>query len=211
MIPLPSTTKVDRRLPKETLYRHMKLDAKQKDELVHGIERITVMNSIKASTVNLDDSADVHEILILRVELKRRILPKAAIEVIAKNNPHKLLFECIFERKEAYAVYRLDEIWFTQWCNSGECILSLEGESLSHAWNSYCAQVIFNSNDIKNVDAEIGRRRRLTQLDAEIAKLERQHGKEKQLARRNQLFRWLRQAKSEREKLVGSFLNSNED
>lgn len=40
MLGLPSTTEEGRRLPKEALYRNLKLTPKQKDAFVHGVERI---------------------------------------------------------------------------------------------------------------------------------------------------------------------------
>lgn len=51
--------------------------------------------------------------------------------------------------------------------------------------------------------ASVARKQKLATLDAEIEKLQRQHAKEKQMAKRNELFKKLKQAKRERDALVG--------
>ena len=63
MLGLPSTTEVGRRLPKEAFYRNLKLDARTRDEFVHLIESITIANSVKATTANLNAGERVHEIM----------------------------------------------------------------------------------------------------------------------------------------------------
>ena len=73
MLGLPSTTEVGRRLPKEAFYRNLKLDARTRGEFVHLIERITIANSVKPTTANTADGDNVHEIMVLNVELKRRL------------------------------------------------------------------------------------------------------------------------------------------
>ena len=205
MIILPSTTRVSRRLPKEAFYRRLKLDPKQKEEFVQIIDRVTVRNSIKASTVNVEDSAEVQEILVLIIELKREIVPILALEVIAKNNPHKLIFDCRFEDNTAYAIYRSGEVWTSQWFkeeSNEDLELRLIGGSLTKAWDSYCAQLLFDKDYVEDVESKISKSKLVRQLDFEIVYLERQHGKEMQTNRRNELFGRLRAALREREELM---------
>ena len=70
MLGLPSTTEVERRLPKEAFYRHLTLDAKIRRSFVDDIGAITVANSIKTATRGLADGEAVHEIMVVRLDLK---------------------------------------------------------------------------------------------------------------------------------------------
>lgn len=202
MIELPSTTRVGRRMPKERFYEQLKPTGKQRESFVRLIDSIAIKNSIKPSTMKIADGQNVHEIFLLGIILKEETLPFVVIETIAKANPHKILFLCSYGDEEAYAVYRQGKVWATKWLKSDEAKLVLSGDNLDSLWDSLCSQVIFGTADIANVDSEILTKRKIKTLDEEIARLERMHGKEKQIAKRNILFEELRKAKHEREILL---------
>ncbi len=185
MLGLPSTTEVGRRLPKEAFYRNLKLDARTRDEFVHLIESITIANSIKPSTANLDDGVNVHEIMVLDVRLKGDAQPTRAIEAIAGANPHKLVFRTMpagttyVLRKGLRSSATLDQ-------------LTLAGKSLDDAWDSVCAQVIFGDNDGANIDGRIELAAKKESLETEIAKLDAACRKARQINRKNELFAQLK-------------------
>jgi len=87
MLGLPSTTEVGRRLPKEAFYRHLTLDAKTRWSFVDDIGAITVANSIKTATRGLADGEAVHEIMVVRLDLKGDAELTGAIGAIAAANP----------------------------------------------------------------------------------------------------------------------------
>lgn len=190
MLGLPSTTEVGRRLPKEAFYRNLKLDARTRDEFVHLIESITIANSIKPSTANVDDGASVHEIMLLEIELKGAVQPTRAIEAIAGTNPHKL----IFHTTPGNVVYVL-----RRGLRSSESIdaLILAGRTLDEAWDSICAQVIFNDTDGTSIDRRIEHAKLVTELEAEIAKLDVACRKARQINRKNELFAKLKAKRHE--------------
>lgn len=190
MLGLPSTTEVGRRLPKEAFYRNLKLDARTRNEFVHLIESITIANSIKPTTANIDDGEHVHEIIVLDVHLKGDVQPMRAIEAIASANPHKL----VFYTEPTGTTYLL-----RKGMHSSEEIetLTLAGKTLDVAWDSICSQVILGDADGTNVDARVNLARRRNNLEAEIAKLDAACRKARQINRRNELFKSLRQKKSE--------------
>ena len=194
MLGLPSTTEVGRRLPKEAFYRNLKLDARTRDEFVHLIERITIANSIKASTANVDDGTTVHEIMVLDIELKGEAPPTRAIEAIAGANPHKLVFRTT-PKDTTYVLRKgLHE--------SGDVeALTLAGKTLDEAWDSICGQVIFGDADGSDIDARIERARRRAELETEIAKLDAACRKARQINRKNELFAQLKAKKRELEAL----------
>lgn len=190
MLGLPSTTEVGRRLPKEAFYRNLKLDAKTRDEFVHLIERITIANSVKPSTANVDDGASVHEIMVLEIELKSDVRPTRAIEAIAGANPHKL----IFYTTPGNVVYVLRHGLRSSVSTD---VLTLVGRTLDEAWDSICAQVIFNDTNGTNVDGRIERAKLVAELEAEIAKLDVACRKARQINRKNQLFAQLKARRRE--------------
>ena len=185
MLGLPSTTEVGRHLPKEAFYRNLKLDARTRDEFVHLIESITIANSIKPSTANVDDGASVHEIMVLDVRLKGDTQPMRAIEAIAATNPHKL----VFRTEPAGNTYVL-----RKGLRSSDALdsLTLWGKTLDAAWDSICAQVIFGDADGTDIVGRIELTAKRATLESEIEKLDAACRKARQINRRNELFAQLK-------------------
>lgn len=202
MIKLPSTTRIGRKMPKERFYEQLKLTSKQRESFVRLVDSIIIENSIKPSTMKIADGQNVHEIFLLDITLKEETLPSVVIEAIAKANPHRVLFLCSYGDTEIYAIYRQGKVWTTEWLNNGEAKLVLHGDSLDSLWDSLCSQVIFGSIDIQDVDGEIRMRQKTKALDEEIAKLERAHGKERQIGKRNALFEKLQEVRREKDALM---------
>ncbi len=189
-------------MPKERFYEQLKLTGRQRESFVRLVDSITIENSIKPSTMKIADGKNVHEIFLLEIALKEETLPSVAIETIAKANPHKILFLCYYGDEEAHAVYRQGKVWATKWTKSDEAKLVPHGDNLDSLWDTLCSQVIFGSVDIQDVDAEIKKRQKVKALDEEIAKLERAHGKERQIGKRNALFEKLQKARREKDALM---------
>lgn len=202
MISLPSTTYVGRKLPKEDFYRRLKLTSKQRDSFVSEIETITIANSLKPSTIRITDGEEIHEIFVIDLALKQSCVPTTVTEAIAKANPHKILFRSLHGGEERYSIRRFSKEWHTDWVPIDSETLFIQGESLDEIWDTLCAQVIFGDAGIKDVDSEMGKRQKIKRLDEEIAKLERAHGKEKQLGKRNVLFQKLQDARRERNEVA---------
>ena len=194
MLGLPSTTEVGRRLPKEAFYKNLKLDARTREEFVHLIERISIANSIKPSTANVEDGETVHEIMVLEVLLKSDEQPARVLEAIARANPHRLVFRTepggvtYVLRKRLHKTEAIDS-------------LTLAGRTLDAAWDSICAQIIFGDIDGTDLDARMERARRITELEEEIARLDTACRKARQINRKNELFTQIRKMKAELAKL----------
>lgn len=194
MLGLPSTTEVERRLPKEAFYRNLALDTKTREEFVRLIEKITVTNSVKPTTTALTDGERVHEIMLLDLELKGDEQPARAIEAIARANSHMLLFhtdpgDMVYVlRSGLHASNTVDSIVLT-------------GQTLDAAWDSICAQVIFGDVDGTDVDGRIERAKQRVNLEAEIEKLDAACRTAKQINRKNELFYQLKEKQRELEAL----------
>lgn len=89
MLGLPSTTEVVKggRIPKEAFYRNLTLPARVKESFVADVEGFRMANTVKVSTVNLPEGADVKEIAVLRVSLKGEEISLEVLNEIARTNP----------------------------------------------------------------------------------------------------------------------------
>lgn len=191
MLRLPSTTEVHVRLPKEAFYRNMRISASTKRDFVEGVESITVVNSIKPSTANVRDGGRVHEIMVVAVESRGDEAPKSVIETIFDANKAKML---IVEAPSGRIVLR----------HRGKAIhagpveqLLICGADLDAVWDSLLAQVVLGSTDGENVEALIERRERMEGLRTEIARLDSASRRERQVARKNELFALMREKQAD--------------
>lgn len=190
MLGLPSTTEVGKRLPKEAFYRNLKLDRRTRDEFVKLLDRITIANTIKPTTANLADGNNVHEIMLLVLDLKCEQAPLRAIEAIAESNPHKLVFHTLPD--EATYVYR-GGMHSSDHLNR----LILSGADMDEIWDSVVSQIVFGTVDGRNIDARIESAKRRIELEREIAVLDKKCRREQQISKRNELFGKLKEKQNE--------------
>lgn len=64
-------------------------------------------------------------------------------------------------------------------------------------WDCLCAQVILNSENGMDLDRRVADRTRIMRLNEDIAKLEKQHAKAKQIGQRNRLWNELQDKRKE--------------
>lgn len=189
MLGLPSTTEVDRVLPKRAFYEHLQLDPATRRSFVDDIESITVRNSVKPQTTGIPAGATVQEVLVLEVALKGATVPKAALTAIARSNPHRLLFACSWDGKACLAVL-LGSLVVGQWRDAGELALRLDPTGMDQTWDLMASQVAYGDEGRagETVEERHATDEKIARLKEQLAKVEAGHRKEKQFARRNRLF-----------------------
>jgi len=189
MLGLPSTTEVDRILPKKAFYEHLQLDSATRRSFVDDIESITVRNSVKPQTTGIPAGASVQEVLVLEVALKGKTVPEAALAAIARSNPHRLLFVCT-RGDEACLSVLLDTLVVGQWQDAAEITLKLDPTNMDRAWDVMASEAVYG--DEGRADETVEERHatdeKIERLKERLAKVEARHRKEKQFARRNRLF-----------------------
>lgn len=195
MLGLPATTEVDRRLPKEAFYRHMKVDAGTRRDLTGGVAAITVANSIKPVTTNIADGKTVHEILVLRIDPKGERVPERAVRLVSRATPNKAVI--VDGGSGDIAI-----------CEEGRLLgardverLALNGFDLDMVWDSMLAQVALGEFDGHNVWARIDRREKIDRLRAEVSALDTKARKERQIVRKNELFAQMKKKQAELRRL----------
>ena len=203
MFGLPSTATVNQPLPKTAFYQRLSLAAPVKDQFVHGIEGMRVVAAVKEATCGIPAAEGIEEISVLRVDLKSREVPERALDAIACAVPRKLLMTCCFEGATRLAVVRRGLHVSARWVPEDELDIALAGASLAEVWEGMCAQVLFDDASVADVDARLAREKRISELEARVAKLERNYAKEVQPAKRNAAFKACKQAKAELSALKG--------
>lgn len=189
MLGLPSTTEVNRRLPKEAFYRNLDLKPVVKRQFVEDIERITVRNSLKPTTMNVTDGERVHEIMLVEVELRRRVLPKAALCAIAAANANRLVFACKFDDEVCLAVM-LSQFMAGPWLPAKDVHAQADPADMDSLWDSLASQVVYGDAGCAGETVEERARHdaKAGAIRAEIVKLEGLLRRERQHARKNELF-----------------------
>lgn len=189
MLGLPSTTEVNRALPKKAFYEHLQLDPGTRRSFVDDIESITVRNSVKPATTGIPAGATVQEVLVLEVALKSEAVPEAALTAIARSNPHRLLFVCTRDGKACLAVL-LGSLVVGPWLDAGELALKLNPAGMDQTWDAMASQVAYGDEGRagETVEQRHATDERIARLKEQLAKVDAKRRKEKQFARRNRLF-----------------------
>lgn len=203
MFGLPSTVTVNQPLPKTAFYQRLSLAAPVKDQFVHGIEGMRVVAAVKEATCGIPAAEGIDEISVLRIDLKSSEVPERALDAIACAVPRKLLIACCFEDATRLAVVRCGLRVSARWVPEDELNIALAGASLAEVWEGMCAQVLFDDASVADVDARMAREKRISELEAKVAKLERNYAKEVQPAKRNAAYKEFRAVRAELSALKG--------
>lgn len=205
MIDLPEATKVNRRLPKEAFYKKLALNTVIKDKFVSDVERIVVENSLTKENLNLSDDAEVKEILLLSLTLKKPEIDNRILEAIARQNPHKLVFLVVYEDKRQLTLYS-SKLYKTAWINDSALQLRASGFNLDQIWNDLIEQIALHEERAESVSAlPIGERlalqEQIIKLEKKIEKLEADLMKEQQPRKKFDKFTKLQKYQKELENM----------
>lgn len=201
MLGLPSTVLVGKTMPKKLFYEFLATTAAVKDEFVRLIERIDMVASIKEETLHILAGGEVNEIDVLGLCLRAgdgegAEVPYAAIDLIAKSVPNKVLFACEANGTVKLLVRR-DRLYETTWLPCGEASVELRGTTLAEVWDSLSSQVVFGDGSPIDFAGRVKRKTRIEALQSELAAVNKKRKNEKQIAKRNALFDRAREIKRE--------------
>lgn len=205
MIAFPAATAVHRRLPKEAFYQHLSLTKILKEKFVSDVDRIAVENSLTKENLNLSSDAEIKEIMLLSISLKKREFDGKVIEAIARQNPHKLVFLLCFEEQQQLAVY-YKKLYRTLWMKQDEVALKLQGDSLDEIWDSFLEQIALYEERAEQTDdlsivARLALQEQIQKLEKQIAKTETAMWKEQQPKKKFELHTRLREYQQKLEDL----------
>lgn len=92
ILDFPTSTHVDRLVPKTAFYKHLEINTKLKNCFVEDIDRIQWLAKLAPSTLNVEDGKTVHEISVFMVSLKTENVPDDVFLTIDKQMPRHMLF-----------------------------------------------------------------------------------------------------------------------
>ena len=205
MIEFPAATAVHKRLPKEAFYKHLPLTKILKEKFVSDVDRIVVENSFTKENLNLASDAEIKEIMLLSISLKKQEFDGKVIEAIARQNPHKLVFLLSFEDQQQLAVYH-NKLYCTFWMAHDEIALKLQGYSLDEIWDSFIEQIaLYEERAEETADLPIEDRlaiqNQILKLEKQIDKTENAMWKEQQPKKKFELHTRLREYQKKLEDL----------
>ena len=205
MIEFPAATAVHKRLPKEAFYKHLPLTKILKEKFVSDVDRIVVENSFTKENLNLASDAEIKEIMLLSISLKKQEFDGKVIEAIARQNPHKLVFLLSFEDQQQLAVYH-NKLYCTLWMAHDEIALKLQGYSLDEIWDSFIEQIaLYEERAEETADLPIEDRlaiqNQILKLESKSIRQKTQMWKEQQPKKKFELHTRLREYQKKLEDL----------
>lgn len=200
MFDLPSSTKVDRIIPKTKFYERTHISTAIRDEFTGIIGRITWLHKLAPSTLNIEATDRVEELQIFLVELKTRDIPSKALSVIDKSIPYPILFVLRHENDTCYIIqHKLDSArryYKTEWNQLPQ--ISFTGMNLETIYQRIITsfiQVDDDSTEEKSFEEVIATNTQREQLQKEISALENKIRSERQFSKKVELNTQLQRAK----------------
>ncbi len=217
MVDFPSTTFVNRLLPKDKFIEHLDLSPILKKKLGTDIVHIRVLNKFSNSVLNFNDLPEtekdskeeiIKEVLLIRIELKKHDFDSKLIEAIAKQNSHKLVFLLRFEKYAKLALY-YQRLYESKWKPFEDLSLVLIGKNMNEVWLSFIRQIangdevgVLTETITKNdLDNKLDIQNRLEALQKEITRLDSAIRKERQPRKKYELHQKLLELEESYQKL----------
>lgn len=205
MIDFPAATVVHRQMPKEAFYKRLPLTKVLKEKFISDVDKIFVENSLTKDNLNLTEESEIKEILLLCISLKKQDFDAKIIEVIAKQNPHKLIFLLIYEDSRQLAIWH-GKLYRTEWVSPFDIELKAKGFSLDEIWDSFIEQIAIGKEQAKaagelSIDERLAIQEQIIKLEKQIQKTETAAWKEQQPKKRFELYQRLQGYKNELEEL----------
>ena len=199
MIKLPKKCVVDKFIPKKIFYEKVNLSSSLKQEFVDKVDKIYWKYKISEDTLNISKTENVEEIEIFEITLKEKVDCKSIIKVITKNIPYIILFEIYCNDEVRYAIKHNDDIYFTNW--NEKIDFNFDGIDLNIVYENIIRSVANISEQNNNINEELEKSKRISEIQKEMEKLERKMKAEKQFNRKVELNLELNKIKKELEEL----------
>ena len=196
----PTSTHVDRLVPKTAFYKHLEINTRLKMRFVEDVERIQWLYKLAPSTMNVDTGKTVHEIVMFLVTLKAEDMPDDVFLAIDRQMPRHVVFvlqyanrgrllpnsqEWVDANKTRFNILKT---FRTEWMPLAKVKLELAGSSLDNIYEAFAGQIsgfgTTNAADTKQIMAlqdELARKRRAAEALQKRVRNERQFAKQMEL------------------------------
>ena len=215
MLGLPKTTEFNKRIPKQKFYENLTVTPALKRAFVEQIRLIWWRNKIALATANLAPGKSVTEVEVLELRLNQPSLDEAVLRQIDREIPYHILFllehagkyQAWIGYKEAAsgsAAFQVRQYYHTGWMEPERLPIRMEGITVDAVYENFVRQVAGDSLAPSGGEAlqdSVERDLRRQQLQKQIAALENQIRKEKQLNRQIELNGELKSLRKKLDKL----------
>ncbi len=141
MLGLPQSTDVKRPLPKAQLYKRFDWKPSQRESFDVDVARLDFVNWISPRTLPaIAEGADVKEIFVVEVTLKKRDFDSKNIALLAKSIPQRVVYLLRYGDEAMLAVYYV-KLFTTDWKKVDDISLQLSGLNLDTVWENIIRQI----------------------------------------------------------------------
>lgn len=201
MLGLPKATEMSKQLPKKAIYTKFQMNTTAKAKIDADISRITIVNEIAPSKVNIPAGEDVKSFFVLLVSLKKKEYDEKTIATLSKLIPQNILFVLEYENESRLAIYHT-KVMQTEWKPTENQQIELQGLNLDTVWENIVKSLECGVwNEELSLDENIALHNKQEQLKKQIEKLEKQARAEKQPKKKFELVQHIKKLNTEMGKL----------
>lgn len=180
MLGLPKATELNKKLPKTAVYAKFQMDTAEKAKIDADISRITIVNEVSATKVNIAPGEKVQAFFVLQVMLKRREFNERTLIVLSKLIPQNMVLLLEYDGLAKLAVYHT-KLLQTPWKDPDSLSLAVEGLTMDAVWENVIVQIGgIQVQEGNTLDQQIAQDEQKAKLEKEIARLQKQLWAEKQ-------------------------------
>lgn len=180
MLGLPKATELNKKLPKTAVYAKFQMNTAEKAKIDADISRITIVNEVSASKVNIAPGEKVQAFFVLQVVLKRREFNERTLIVLSKLIPQNMVLLLEYDSQAKLAVYHT-KLLQTLWSDPDNLSLAIDGLNMDAVWENVIVQIGgIQVQEGNTLDQQIAQDEQKAKLEKEIARLQKQLWAEKQ-------------------------------
>ena len=197
MYGLPISTEVKKLLPKKAIYAKFDLKPSQRESFDADIARIDIVAVVSSATVPaLSEGAEIKDIYLLAVQMKRKEYDTKNIALLTKLIPQKMVLALQFEELTQFAIYHTKLI-SSAWQATSDAVLPLSGLNLDSVWENIVVTIgSITVKDGNTLTEQIATDDKRAKQLAQIATLEQKMASEKQPRRKREYFKQIRRLKN---------------
>ncbi|MFV0499481.1 MAG: DUF4391 domain-containing protein [Bacilli bacterium] len=182
---LPDSCYVGKIIPKDNFKQY-------RDEFTSKVERIRFMYNINSQTTNYEQTNDEDAIIVINLSLKDDVDITNVIKEIEQTINYKIIYEVEFNNKKKYGFF--DQKLFT---TSYDTPISFDllANDVVALYDNIKKQILGSSKKELSVDELVRRQLEIEQLEKEIEKLTKEKSKEKQVNKKNEIRKEIKNKK----------------
>lgn len=198
MLGLPKSTELSKQLPKKLIYEKFNMSNAEKERIDADISRITIVNEVSPTRVNIVAGETVKSFFVVLVQLKNKSFNEKNIIKITKLIPQNILFILECENEEKLAVFRAGQLLQSEWSAKESHTIQLKGLNFDSLWENVIIQVGSLELEKDNtLDEQIAVDEKRAKIEKEIVRLEKLARAEKQPRKKFELVQKIKELQAQ--------------